>query len=102
MAKYRIDEKTIWEDTGKLTVHNYPPSSRSTMSYITRTYREFKKDQFGWKEVDGPPIYFHDMKTEHLVLAQIISQATSALNYGLPIQKELANNKINENENEEY
>ena len=78
--KYKIDENTIWEDTGKIKVHNYPASSRSTFSYITRVYREIKKDSFGWKEVDGEPIYFHDMTSEQLALAMIMGQAENSLN----------------------
>jgi len=78
--QYKKDENTIWEDTGKIKVHNYPASSRSTYSYITRTYREIKKDAFGWKEVDGEPIYFHDMTTEQVTLAMIMGQAENALN----------------------
>ena len=78
--QYKIDDNTIWEDTGKIKVHNYPASSRSTYSYITRVYREIKKDSFGWKEVDGEPIYFHDMTSEQVTLAIIMGTAENALN----------------------
>lgn len=78
--QYKIDDNTIWEDTGKIKVHNYPASSKSTYSYITRTYREIKKDTFGWKEVDGEPIYFHDMTPEQISLAVIMGTAENALN----------------------
>lgn len=76
--KYKIDNNTIWEDTDKIKVHNYP-ASKNTYSYITRVYREFKKDGFGWKEVEGEPIYFYDMTHEQLALASIMGQAENAL-----------------------
>ena len=94
--KYKIDENTIWEDTGKIRVHNFPTSSKMTYSYITRVYREFKKDVFIWKEVEGNPIYFHDMTSEQVTLAVIMAHAENALNkackpdaYLVPIKDEL-------------
>lgn len=77
--QYRVDENTIWEDTGKIKVHNYPASSGCTYSYITRVYREIKKDSFGWKEVDGEPVYFHEMTSEQIALAVIMANAESTL-----------------------
>jgi hypothetical protein len=87
--KYQIDENTIWDDTGKIAVYNYPPSSKMTFSYVKIVYREFKKNVFGWKEVEGNPIYFHDMKHEHLVLATILGETQNALLYSLPKDKKL-------------
>ena len=84
--KYKIDDNTIWEDTGKIVIHNYPPSNM-TYSYVTRLYREIKRDSFGWKEVEGNPIYFHDMKTEQMVLCKIIGDAQNALVHLLPKEK---------------
>lgn len=78
--QYKIDENTIWEDTGLITVHNFPVSSRCTYSYITRRYREYKKGTFGWKEVEGNPIYFNDMTPEQLNFAVIMGTAQNALN----------------------
>lgn len=78
--QYKIDKNTIWEDTGRIKVHNYPSSSRNTFSYITRVYREIKKDSLEWKEIDGEPIYFYDMTYEQVTLAMIMGQAEKALN----------------------
>ncbi len=88
MNRYKIDENTIWEDTGEVVVNNYPPSGK-TFSYAQRVYREYKTDKFGWVEVKGEPIYFHDMPTATLALAIIMSNAQNALNQVLPINKEL-------------
>ena len=77
--KYRIGENIIWEDTGKIKVHNYPPSSSCTYSYITRVYREINKNSLGWREVDGEPIYFDTMTLEQKTLATIMGQAQNAL-----------------------
>jgi hypothetical protein len=79
--RYKIDENTIWEDTGKIIIHNYPPSSNHTYSYATRVYREYKLDKIvGWKDVEGKAIYFHDMTNEQIVLAKIMAECEAALN----------------------
>ena len=88
MKKYKVDEDTIWEETGKVVIENFPPSGK-TYSYAMRVYREYKKDTFMWKEVTGEPIYFHNMKPEVLALAIIMGNAENALNQALPIEKEL-------------
>ena len=72
------DEKIYWEDTGYIKVHNYPASPK-TFSYITTVYRQYEKGKFGWKEVDGEPIYFYDMTSEQLSLAIIMGTAQNAL-----------------------
>ena len=77
--KYNIDENTIWEETGKIVVHNYPPQP-NTYSYITRLYSEYKIDNFTPKIVEGNPIYFHDMPKEQVALAIIMATAESTLN----------------------
>lgn len=80
MKKYQIDNNTIWEDTGKIKIHNYPPS-KLTYSYVTRTYKEYKLDRIGYaKEVDGNPLYFQDMTSEQISLAIIMATAEKALN----------------------
>lgn len=78
--QYYLDENTIWEDTGHIKIHNYPTSSPSTYSYVTKVYREYKKGKLGYKEVDGEPIYFHNMKSEEISLAIIMANAENALN----------------------
>lgn len=67
------------EDTGLIKVHNYPPSSHMTYSYVTRIYKQIDKNKFGYTEVDGEPIYFHDLPTNELALAIIIGNAQNAL-----------------------
>lgn len=78
MKKYKIDESTIWEETGKITVHNYPPSPM-TYSYVTKTYREIKRDKLGYKIVEGNPIYFNDMKPDEVSFAKIIAECENNL-----------------------
>jgi hypothetical protein len=79
--RYKIDENTIWEDTGKIRIHNYPPSSKHTYSYVTRVYREYKSEKIvGWKKAEGEAIYFHDMTNEQIVLAKIMAECENALN----------------------
>jgi len=85
--QYKIDDNTIWEDTGKVKIHNYPPEGNGTYSYVTRIYREYKKDYFGWKEVEGEPIYFHDMKTELIAFAKIMAESEAALDALLKREK---------------
>lgn len=85
MKQIEVDDNTVWEDTGKVVVHNYPASSR-TYSYITRVYREYKRTDFGYKEVEGEPIYFHDIKKELVTFAIIIAESQSALSSLLPIE----------------
>lgn len=72
------NENIHWEDTGCIKVHNFP-ANNGTYSYITRTYKEWKKDSFGYKEVDGEPIYFHNMTSEQVSLAIIMGTAQNAL-----------------------
>ena len=72
------DENIILEDTGYIKVHNYP-GSEMTYPYATRVYRQYEKDKLGYKEVDGEPIYFHDMSHEQSALARIIGNAQNAL-----------------------
>jgi len=87
----------ILEDTGYVTVHNYPPTSSKTMSYITRLYRVYQKDKFGWQEMNGEPIYFLDLPKEQLAMAIILGTAQNALAQVLPHSKELTLIKDNEN-----
>jgi hypothetical protein len=82
------DKNIILEDTGYIKVHNYPAIGQ-TFSYITRTYREYEKDVFGWEEIDGEPIYFHDLTQEQLALAIIIGNAQNVLSKALPREKYL-------------
>ena len=72
------DENIILEDTGYIKVQNYP-GSEMTYPYVTRVYRQYEKDKLGYKEVDGEPIYFHEMSNEQSALAIIIGNAQNAL-----------------------
>lgn len=83
MKRYRINKDTFWEETGKIIVHNYPASSKSTYSYITRVFREFKRDVPGWREVEGKPHYFHELPLEVVSMAKIMAEAEAAINYSL-------------------
>jgi hypothetical protein len=82
--RFETDDKKInLEDTGYIKVHNYP-SNGKTFSYITRIYRQYEQGVFGWKEIDGEPIYFHDLTQEQLVLAIIVGNAQNVLSLKLP------------------
>jgi hypothetical protein len=72
------NKKIHWEDTGIIKLHNFP-AGPGTFSYITRTYREYNKDEFGWREVNGEPIYFYDMTFEQQSLATIMGTAQNVL-----------------------
>jgi len=72
--KYKGSKDYIWVDSGHIKVHNYPPDNM-TYSYITRTYRTSPD----FKERDGEPIYFKDMKPEEVSLAIILCLAEKSL-----------------------
>lgn len=73
------DPNVLWEDTGMIKIHNYPASSSTTFSYITRVYKEIRRDKLGHRLVDGEPIYFYELPREQLALAIIMGQAENAL-----------------------
>lgn len=77
--KYKFDKNTIWEDTGKIVVYNYPASYTETFSYITKVYRQFKKNNLGHTEVEGSPIYFHDMSPTQLAFARMMGECQNSL-----------------------
>jgi hypothetical protein len=82
--RYKTTDPNIqWESTGYIKVHNFPPSPM-TFSYITRTYRQWKKGSIGWEEIEGEAIYFHDLKDEARALAIIIGNAQNVLSNTLP------------------
>lgn len=85
MKKFKTkDEKFILEDTGIVRVHNYPPAHKGTFSYIKRVYKRWEKDKIGYTEIEGDPIYFHTLKSEHLALAEVLSMANNTLSEVLP------------------
>lgn len=86
MSYYKIDEETVWESTDDIIVDNYPPYPL-TYTYITRVYREYKKGKYGWKPVNGEPIYLHDIRDELAPYLTIIGEAQNILSKKLPIDK---------------
>ena len=82
MKRYKLDENTIWEDTGFVKVCNYPPSPM-TESYVLKIYRQFKKGELGGKMVEGEPFYLHNMPFELVTLARIVGEAQKTLFYAL-------------------
>jgi hypothetical protein len=80
---YKVDDDTIWEDTGKVIVYNYPPSAKTT-SYIARIYREIKKSSIDVKEVRGKPFLFYDLPQSLRTLATIIGECQAELCESLP------------------
>lgn len=83
---YKIDEDTVWESTNEINVNNYPPLPH-TYTYVTRVYREYKKGIYGWRQVMGKPIYFHDLPPELATYVTIIGEAQNILNKKMPIDK---------------
>lgn len=71
------------EETGYVRIHNFPPSP-NTYSYLTRIYRKFVQGEWGWKEVEGEPIYLHTLNSEQYALAAILGNAQLALDKSLP------------------
>jgi hypothetical protein len=61
MKKHIINKNIYWEETGKITIHNYPPIHRKTASYITFIYKEHNTNYDTYKEIEGPPIYLDDL-----------------------------------------
>lgn len=77
MKRIRKDN-AVYEETGRIVLRNYPPDL-GTFAYICPVYREFKDEEFGWKEMDGEPIYLHNMNDEQKTLAIILGNAQNAL-----------------------
>ena len=90
---YKLDENTMLEPIDQIRLHNFPANDGS-FSYICRVYREYKRDKFGWKEVEGDPIYLKDMSPEQSKFAVIMGVAQNALlstvnfNENIPIYNE--------------
>lgn len=83
LRRFKTDNENIhWRDTGMIKVYNYPPQPR-TFSYITRIYEEFEKNNINQREVEGQPIYFHDLSSEQYALAICLSEAQIALSNSL-------------------
>jgi len=80
--RYLVDKETIWEDTGKIIVHNFP-AKKNTYSYITKIYREYKFYEVNYKEFEGEPIYFDELSEEQRTLAIIIGNAQNTLSNNL-------------------
>lgn len=76
--KYKLSTDIIWEDTGMIRLHNFPPSGM-TYSYITKVYREYRREKLGWSEVEGEAIYLHNLSTDKNALAVILGHAQNAL-----------------------
>jgi len=84
----KIDKDTIWEETGRIQVFNFP-AGIGTQSYVRVVYRETKRGIFGWKEVLGEAHYFDsaNMPYEIRTLAIIIGNAQNAIHAALPKPK---------------
>jgi hypothetical protein len=75
-------KKTL-EKTNRIIIHNFPPDIH-TFSYLTRVYKKYRDDVVGWEEVEGKPIYFHDLPPVEMALAIIMGNAQNALVKILP------------------
>lgn len=77
------DKDIMLEDTGNIRIYNYP-ATKGSSSYIRRIYRKIQKDVLFYEEVEGEPIYFHDLTGELLALAIILGNAQNVLSQKLP------------------
>jgi hypothetical protein len=82
--QFKVDDNTIWEDTGEIKVHNYPPDSRMTMSYVTRIYKQYIKGEMGFTYVEGKAIYCHTVGRSSWALVKIMGEAQNELSKTLP------------------
>jgi len=88
IQRFKKDENTIWEDTDEFKIHNFPPSSKHTHSYIARIYTQFDQ-KLGWTTIEEEPIYLHEMTEEQISFLVIISEAKKQLNRTLKREKYL-------------
>lgn len=86
--KFKNQDDVYLEDTGKITIHNYPADA-NTYSYITRIYRQYEKDLFGWKEIEGEPFYFNDLPFNTLAYVKAMAELHNLISRTLPREKEL-------------
>jgi len=82
MKKFKVDNDTIWEDTGRIVVNNYPPN-RNTESYVARIYKEYKKGKDNYKLIEGSFISFNRLSFEQISLATIIGEAQMSLSHSI-------------------
>ena len=68
--EHKIDENTIWFDTGQIIV---------SRKYIKKLFVEQKKGVFGTRVVEGEPIYFDELNQSQLTLVNIMLTAQDAL-----------------------
>ena len=70
IMEHKIDENTIWFDTGQIVV---------SRKYIKKLFVEHKKGVFGTRVVEGPPIYFDELNQNQLALVNIMLTAQDVL-----------------------
>lgn len=71
---YRIDENTIWEDTGRISIH-----AGSDFLYFRKLYKEIKRGGYGWKLVEGPVISAVSLSAAQEALLRIAAEAQRGL-----------------------
>lgn len=86
MKSYRIDEDTIWEDTGRISCKGN--------GWVCRIYREIKRGVLGYVEVDGPWINAEDLGVLFPTLILNMENIQRALSQMLPLTGPLSNDKI--------
>lgn len=79
----KLSESDIRRKPLDLTLYNYPPSSPKTFSYLTIRYEVRAKNYFGSCEIEGEPIYLHNLSSELNEIAQIYASAHRLLMNGL-------------------
>ena len=85
MRKFKVDDNTIWEETGYFRFHQ--AKSPRTLSYIVVEYKEIYRDKPGHNIVYGPPIYLHDLSSELIAFCKIYSEAQAIIMAKLPSPK---------------
>jgi HD superfamily phosphodiesterase len=99
MKKYRIDENTIWEDTGEIVLHT-SPTEPERYTHLVRIYKEYKKGSFTTKRVEGEPVYTPNLPFEQRQMVEIMRLATNTLSDTIEFDKHLKQFRITENQHD--
>jgi hypothetical protein len=79
-SDFLFNDGTLWEDTGKIVIHNYPPD-RNTFSYLCKVYKSQKKTKNGIEVTmeEGRPFYFDELPVELQALAEVAAKSLNVL-----------------------
>jgi hypothetical protein len=71
MKQIEIDDNTIWEETGQIVLNNNNYNNILTISYH-KIYKEYKKNEMGFKLVFGDAIKAIEMSNENIECLKIM------------------------------